>query len=177
MLLGLLSSNVGVNHISGVIRDVLKLVNVSAEPLPSSSLLKQMIVEGRAVSLVQIGEAARHNNNTLHYDGTTKFGRKYGSFQLSTEDEQLTISVNDVFSGAAEHTLELLCTCVDQVTEVCSRVGSSSTGQRLVAQRPIERQRTQSSIVFCKAIGRRFCLLFNRSGRRSAKNSARHSSE
>ena len=86
--LALLSSNVGVNHIGGVIRDGLKLVNVSAEPLPSSSLLKQMIVEGRAVSLVQIGEAARHNNNTLHYDGTTKFGRKYGSFHLHTEDEQ-----------------------------------------------------------------------------------------
>ena len=56
--IALLTHNVGVNHIANVIRDVLSLVNISAEPLPSVSLLKQMIVEGRAASLIQVGEAS-----------------------------------------------------------------------------------------------------------------------
>ena len=131
--IALLTHNVGVNHIANVIRVVLSLVNISAEPLPSVSFLKQMIVEGRAASLIQVGEAAQKTNNTLHNDGTAKFGKKYGSFQLSTEEQQLTISVNDVFSGAAEHTLELLKSCAEQITEACSKAGTASdAGKKLV---------------------------------------------
>ena len=134
--LALLANNVSVHHVAGVIRDVLRLVDISAEPLPSFSLLKQMIVVGRVVSLAQVGEAACHNNNTLHYDGTTKFGRKYGSFQFYTEYQQLKISVNDVYSGAAEHSLELLKTCTDQISEACRKLKAGSTvaaGEKLIA--------------------------------------------
>ena len=131
--LALVANNVSVHHVAGAIRNVLRLVDISAEPLPSVSLLKQMIVEGRVASLVQVGEAACHDNNT-HYDGTTKFGRKYGSFQLSTEDQQLTISVNDVYCGAAEDSLELLKTCTDQISEACRKAGSTvATGEKLIA--------------------------------------------
>ena len=42
---------------------------------PSVSLLKQMIVEGRVVSLVQV--CLPYDNNTHHYDRITKFGQQF----------------------------------------------------------------------------------------------------
>ena len=128
--MALLLHNVGIHHINDVIRNVLQIADITAERLPSATLLKQMLLEGCAVSLMQVGEAARKDNNTLHYDGTSKFGRKYGSFQLSTDTQQLTISVNDVYSGAAEHSLELLKVCIKQINQACTRIGQPSTGAR-----------------------------------------------
>ena len=131
--MSLLSHNVGTEHISDVIRSVLQLANVTAERLPSLTLLKQILLEGRAVSLMQVGEAAMKDNNTLHYDGTSKFGKKYGSFQLSTNDQQFTVSVNDVFSGSAEHSLELLKVCMQQVDQACAQTGSKSVAAKLIS--------------------------------------------
>ena len=70
-----LSHNVGTEHISDVSRSALQLANIAAVRLPSLTLLKQMLLSGRAVSLMQVGEAATKDNNTLHYDGTSKFGK------------------------------------------------------------------------------------------------------
>ena len=78
--ISLLAQNVGVHHINNVITDVLKLTNATANCLPISTLLKQMLLEGCAISLMQIGEAAAMDNNTLHYDGTSKFGKNMEAF-------------------------------------------------------------------------------------------------
>ena len=126
-------TNGGTEHISDVIRSVLQLANITAERLPSLTLLKQMLLEGRAVSLMQVGEAATKDNNSLHYESTSKFGKKYGSFQLSTNDQQFTVSVNDIFSGSAEHSLELLKVCMQQVDQACAQTGSKSVAAKLIS--------------------------------------------
>ena len=106
--MSLLALNVGINNVNPVITEVLKLVNKCPAKLPSYGTLQQMYAEGRSVSTAQIGEvAATAEGTTLHYDGTSKFGHKYIGFQLSSSEGQLTMSVSDVTSGSAEHTLIL----------------------------------------------------------------------
>ena len=78
--MSLLSHNVGTEHISDVIRSVLQLANITAERLPSLTLPEQMLPTGCAVSLMQVGEAANKDNNTLHYDSTSKFGKQIWQF-------------------------------------------------------------------------------------------------
>ena len=120
--MSLLSHNVGVNNVGKVIVDVLQLANKKPCRLPSVTLLKQMLIEGRAVSLAQLSELHEvSDGNTLHYDGTTKKGRKYGSFQLSNTAGQYTLSVNDLVSGSAEHTLDLLKQVVSEISEAGKR--------------------------------------------------------
>ena len=83
--MSLLAHNVGVHHINDVIKDVLncKLANATADHLPSLTVLKEMLLEGCAASLIQVGEAAATDRNTLHYDGTSKFGKKLETFSLA----------------------------------------------------------------------------------------------
>ena len=81
--ISLLGHNVGINNLNPIITEVLQLAGKHPSQMPSYSLLRQMVFEGRAVALSQLSEVASENS-TLHYDGTTKFGRKYGGFQLTT---------------------------------------------------------------------------------------------
>ena len=117
-----LSHNVGVNNVGNVIVDVLQLANKKPCRLSSVTLLKQMLIEGRAVSLTQLSELPEFSNgNTRHYDGTTKKRQKYGSFQLSTSAWQYTLSVTDLVSGSAEHTLDLLKHFASEISEAGKR--------------------------------------------------------
>ena len=90
----LLALNVGINKVEPVIRAVLRLVNVSCPQLPQHTAISDMLLEARALSQIQLAETLSvTENNTLHSDGTTKFGRKYGSYQISTSDKALTLGV------------------------------------------------------------------------------------
>ena len=90
----LLALNVGINKVEPVIRAVLRLVNVSCPQLPQHTAISDMLLEARALSQIQLAETLSvTENNTLHSDGTTKFGHKYGSYQISTSDEALTLGV------------------------------------------------------------------------------------
>ena len=72
----LLAHNVGINKVETVIRAVLKLVNVSCSQLPQHTAISDMLLEGRALSQIQLAETLSvTENNTLHSDGTTKFGQ------------------------------------------------------------------------------------------------------
>ena len=90
----LLALNVGINKVEPVIRAVLRLVNVSCPQLPQHTAISDMLLEARALSQIQLAETLSvTENNTLHSDGTTKFGHKYGSYQISTSDKALTLGV------------------------------------------------------------------------------------
>ena len=133
--ISLLSLNVGVNNVGPVVTEVLKLANKRPAELPSTTLLKSMLVEGRAAGLAQIGEATElgGTSQTLHYGGTTKFGKKYQGFQLSTDEGQLTVSINDLMSGSAEHTLDLLKQVVEEISSMGEQTGRGKAGERLIA--------------------------------------------
>ena len=93
-----------------------------------------MLIEGRAVSLTQLSELHEvSDSNPLHYDGTTKKGKKYGSFQLSTSAGKYTLSVNDLVSGSAEHTLDLLKQDVSEISEAENRsLKAEKCGEKII---------------------------------------------
>ena len=133
--ISLLAQNVGVNNVNNIITEVLRLSGKRPSRLPSRTLLEQMVFEGRAMSLVHISDLASTTEaSTLHYDGTTKFGRKYGGFQLTTSSGQYTLSINDLESGSAEHTLDLLKQVIEEVTLAGQKAtGKALTGEKLIS--------------------------------------------
>ena len=74
----LLSYNVAELKIEPVIRSVLKLLSIECDKLPKRTTINEILIESRALAKTQLTDALTSNsNNTLHSDGTTKFGHKY----------------------------------------------------------------------------------------------------
>ena len=90
----LLAHNVGIKKVEPVIRAVLQLANMTCPHLPQHTAISDMLLEARALSQIQLAETLMvTENNTLHSDGTTKFGQKYSSYQIATNDKALTLGV------------------------------------------------------------------------------------
>ena len=82
--MSLLSHNVGIHHVGAVIKDVLKLAGTTPSDVRSTTSIRNMLLEGRGVSLVHLAKlTGSDDSNTLHFDGTTKEGHKYSSFQIT----------------------------------------------------------------------------------------------
>ena len=63
-----------------------------------------MFVEAKILSEIQTArEIVKNKHNTLHYDETSKKGFKYGSIQVTTEqDQSYVLGLFDMDGGAAE---------------------------------------------------------------------------
>lgn len=94
-IMDILSHNVGINQIEPVIRAVLRLVNVECNRIPQHTAISQMLLESRALSQIQLAKTLSESDqcNTLHSDGTTKFGHKYTGYQISTAETALTLGL------------------------------------------------------------------------------------
>lgn len=93
-IMELLSYNVGILKIEPVIRAVFNLLNIECDKLPKHTTINEMLIESRTLSHMQIAEAlTTTSNNTLHSDGTTKFGHKYQSYQVTTSEGSLTLGL------------------------------------------------------------------------------------
>ena len=105
----MLSRNVGILNVEQVIRTVGRnIFKTEVGRLPSSSKLSDMLVEARTVSQLHLAEEIpKKDFSTLHSDGTTKFGHKYGSCQISTESSCYILGLSDMQSGSSQ-TLEVL---------------------------------------------------------------------
>lgn len=86
----------------------------------------------RAVALAQLGKLATESNSTLHNDGTTKFG-KVNKLSAYTPSGQYTVSINEVLSGSAEHTLDLLQQVVKEVNTVGGKTGRPHLRDELIS--------------------------------------------
>ena len=83
----LLGMNVGPNNVRPVIESVLEqFTNISLEgPLPSAAATGNLFTEAQILEKIQAAIAvAEIENSTLHYDETSKYGRKTGSIQVTT---------------------------------------------------------------------------------------------
>ena len=82
----LLSRIVGINNVEPIMRSVASLCGRTLGRLPQPSKLSEMYVEAATLSQVQLSDLlVSADNVTLHSDGTTKFGQKYMSFQVSCD--------------------------------------------------------------------------------------------
>ena len=133
--LGLLAMNVGVRHVGPVIRTVLKMVGKSADPLPSAGLLSKMlvVVELKQISSMQVGESLMEaSSTTLHSDGTSKGGFKFGSHQVArTATEVLTLGIVNMKCGSADHVLDKLKQVLGDVASACSGDGKEQIAEIL----------------------------------------------
>jgi len=92
--ISLLSLGIGRNKIDPAIRTVLRLTGKTVERLPAPSTINNMIVEAGVISKLQLGEVLPTTAfNTLHTDGTTKFGEKYGGYQISTTEASYSLAL------------------------------------------------------------------------------------
>ena len=88
------SRNVGIMQIEPVVRSVLKLCKVDCEWFPKHTQINEMIIESRSLAHVQLADVLTHcENNTLHSDGTSKFGHKYTSFQATTTEGSYSLGI------------------------------------------------------------------------------------
>ena len=113
--LELLSLNVGIRQVEPVIRSVLKNVEgYEVGDLPKTGTLVRMYSELKGLAYQQVAEElSKATNLTLHSDGTSKFGQHYGSFQISSQTAEGTISayslgLSEMVTGSAEKTSELI---------------------------------------------------------------------
>ena len=127
----LLSMNVGVKNVQPVILSVLKhIADISVERLPHLTTCSRILTEMKALSLQQVYEKVTENDNAcIHSDGTTKFGKHYSSYQISTEDSSYSIGLQEIACGSAANTLEAL-KCILQDIEL---VAGKHAGNKVLA--------------------------------------------
>lgn len=93
-IMELLTYNVGILKIEPVLQSVFKLLNIECDKFPQRTTLNEILIESRSLAQTQIAEVlTTSSNNTLHSDGTTKFGHKYQAYQVSTEEGSLTLGL------------------------------------------------------------------------------------
>ena len=129
----ILVRNLGVWNVRPVITSVLEMVGLEVRDLPSIGSLSEMLVELKHISQLHVadelqGEVAA----TLQSDGTSKFGRKYGSCQISTKDRTFFLGIVEMKCGTAEHTVDVLKALLSDVDDSCKSVGEEGTGRRIL---------------------------------------------
>ena len=126
-IIKLLALNVGINNVNNVIECVLQLAGKQCSRLPSRSKINDLLAEGRALSQIQLAEElVKSANNTLHTDGTSKFGHKFLDYQVETETQSFTLGIREVVSGTAQATLDQFSMILHELSSItaCSEIGN-----------------------------------------------------
>ncbi|XP_066920601.1 putative leucine-rich repeat-containing protein DDB_G0290503 [Clytia hemisphaerica] len=131
----LLCMGVGTSKVKEVIRTVLKnIAKRDAPVLPGVTFAKGMLLEARnlaqqhlvhVLSGEKISESDSATNfsdlNTLHSDGTSKKGRSYLSYDITTKTgETLNAGLRETSSGDAEMQLKVLQNILDDLSKKSS---------------------------------------------------------
>ena len=90
----LVMMGVDINNIEKVVRTVLtNFTNIeNIECFPKATFARLMYTESRRLSQLQVAESLLKDYDsscrTLHTDGTSKFGKHYGTYDVVTDQEQ-----------------------------------------------------------------------------------------
>ena len=127
----LLTHNVTIFNVEPVIRSVLKLAKIDCDRLLKHTVINNMLAEARALSHMQLVEAlTESSNNTLHSDGTTKFGHKFSGYQMSTVENSYTLGLRETSSGSASTMLGTLQEIIADIEEVSTE---TDAGKKILA--------------------------------------------
>ena len=130
-VISLLSLGVSTARVDQVIRTVMKFSHTSVDRLPSATTVKEMVLEAGIISKLQLSEIIPSTDfNTHHTDGTTKFGGKYGAFDVSTVEGSYALALCDMKSGSSSETLDVLNAIVDEIDEICEAAGYNPSGKK-----------------------------------------------
>ena len=118
----LMSHNVSIRNVDACIRAVLDLVGRDISQLPKKST---MMVESRSLAHLQLADKIpKQSSNTLHSDGTTKFGEKFGGFQVTAQDleSSYTLCLAEMKAGGAKDFQEILEQALSDIEAACCAV-------------------------------------------------------
>ena len=95
---------------------------MSIECLPEATFARLMYTESRRLSLLQVAEKLlkdyKNSSRTLHTDGTSKFGKHYGTYDVVTDQGQtLTAGIREVSSGDTKTQLNVLIDIFSEIEE------------------------------------------------------------
>ena len=102
-----------------------------------SQIRSHMLIESHAVAQCQLAEVlSKDGYNTLHTDGTTKYGHKYAGYQVTTEERTYTLGLRETADGTAQTELDTLNEILEDLSLAASASGKVSTevGQKIIAQ-------------------------------------------
>lgn len=68
-------------------------------------------------------ELPNRATNTLHSNGTTKFGEKFGGFQVTTQESSYTLCLAEMKAGGAKDFKEVLKQALSDIEAACCAVG------------------------------------------------------
>ena len=110
----LVMMGVGINNNEKVVRTVLAdFTNMDIQCLPKATFARLEYTKSRRLSLLQVVQSLSKDYDsscrTLHTDGTSKFGKYYGTYDVATDQGQtLTAGTREVLSGDTETQLNVL---------------------------------------------------------------------
>ena len=130
----MLAQNVGIRNVEKCIRAALELSNINVDRLPGKSTLANMAVEARSIAHLQMAEKIPGDMvNTLHSDGTTKFGEKFGGFQVTTPDSSYTLCLTEMKAGGARDFKEVLDNALSDMDQACQAVIHKPIANKILA--------------------------------------------
>ena len=174
----LVMMGVGINNIEQVVHTVLtNFTNMNIECLPKATFARLMYTESRRLSQLQVAEELlkdyENSSRTLHTDGTSKFGKHYGTYDVVTDQGQtLTAGIREVSSGDTKTQLNVLIDIFSEIEEslqsseenVSNKIISSI--KNIMSDRHIVQKKL---MLFSKITWHQFCLQYLKIGIHSVK--------
>ena len=116
---------VGRNNVKEVIETVLgDLTNVMIDgPLPSAALTSILFTEGQTLANLQVATELQNNeNSTLHYDETSKFGKKADSILILFDED----------TGTSERLFDSIKECLEKTADNLGQITKSNELPKLL---------------------------------------------
>ena len=115
----LLCMGLSTRNIEKSVRLILeKLANVEFGRLPKVTFAKDMFLEARALSQIQLVSVlteSTDDNLTLHSDGTSKHGHSYTTLDVKKGDDVLVVGLREVGGADAQSQLDLFKEVLDEI--------------------------------------------------------------
>ena len=174
----LVMMGVGINNIEHVVHTVLtNFTNMNIECLPKATFARLMYTESRRLSQLQVAEELlkdyENSSRTLHTDGTSKFGKHYGTYDVVTDQGQtLTAGIREVSSGDTKTQLNVLIDIFSKIEESLQSLEENVSNKIISSIKNImsDRHTVQKNLMlFSKITVHQFCQQYLKIGIHSVK--------
>ena len=97
--------------------------NMLARLLPSAATTGNLFAKAQILAKIQAAMAiAENKNSTLHYDETSKYGRKTGSVQVAVGGKSYGVELFDEDFGTAERLFDSIKNCLQKTAGHLTKV-------------------------------------------------------
>jgi len=129
----LLELNVSASKVSPVIENVLKIVNIKANQLPSKSTVLDLNLQRLVLAQKQISEIfAKDKSTTLMTDETSKFGTRYMGYEAADSQGNLwVLGLREIETKSANDTLKVFQQILSDLNE-CASTSDNQVSKEII---------------------------------------------